>query len=90
LGVTYDPSTQRLLATAMNSKGVFESTDGGKSWKQTPEANFSIRSATGYQGQLLATSWHNGLLLGRVDSAATPSASASAATPTDKSQQRQQ
>jgi photosystem II stability/assembly factor-like uncharacterized protein len=86
LGVTYDANTQRLLATAMQSKAVYESTDGGKSWKQTPEASFSIRSATGYQGQLLATSWHNGLLLQRVNSAATPSASASAATPAAKSQ----
>src|SRR5271166_2050378 len=69
LGVTYDASTQRLLATAMGSKGVFESVDGGKSWKQTPEASFSIRTAMSYQGQLLATSWHNGLLLRRVSSA---------------------
>jgi photosystem II stability/assembly factor-like uncharacterized protein len=88
LGVTYDPTTQKLLATAMNSKGVFESTDSGKTWKQTPEASFSIRSATGYQGQLLATSWHNGLLLQKVNNAATPSSSASAANPSAKSQQQ--
>jgi hypothetical protein len=72
----------------MGSKGVFESTDGGKSWKQTPEASFSIRSATGYQGQLLATSWHNGLLLQKVNSAAMPSASASAVAPSAKSPQQ--
>ena len=86
LSVTYNPGTQKLLATAMNAKGVFESADGGKSWKQTPEASFSIRSATGYQGQLLATSWHNGLLLQKVNSAAMPSTSVSAATPSTKSQ----
>ena len=63
LGVKYDARAQRLLATAMNSRGVFESADGGKTWSQTPEASFSIRTAMGYQDLLLAISWHNGLLL---------------------------
>ena len=63
LGVKYDAKAQRLLATAMNSRGVFESVDGGKTWNQTPEASFSIRTAMGYQDLLLAISWHNGLLL---------------------------
>ena len=71
LGVTYDASDHLLLATAMNSRGVFESADGGKTWKQTPEAGFLIRNAMSYQGQLLATSWHNGLLLQRLDSTAS-------------------
>jgi photosystem II stability/assembly factor-like uncharacterized protein len=79
LAVMYDAHTQRLVATAMKSKGVYESADGGKTWTQTPEASFSIRSATVYQGQLLATSWHNGLLLQRTNAAAkAPSASANA------------
>lgn len=71
LGVTYDSGTQRLLATALKSKGVFESTDNGKTWKQSAEASFSIRTAMGYQGQLLATSWHNGLLLERAGNVAS-------------------
>ena len=71
LGVKYDAKAQRLLATAMNSRGVFESVDGGKTWHQTPEANFSIRTAMGYQDLLLAISWHNGLLLQRGDSTAS-------------------
>ena len=65
LGVKYDANAQRLLATAINSRGVFESVDGGKTWKQTPEASFSIRTAMGYQDLLLAISWHNGLLMQR-------------------------
>ena len=89
LGVVYDPGTQRLLATAVKSRGVFESTDGGKSWKQSPDASFSIRTATSFQGQLLATSWHNGLLLQRVNSAASiPNDRASAGATTAKSQQQ--
>ena len=87
LGVTYDAATNRLLATAMKSKGVFESADGGKTWKQTPEASFSIRTAMSYQGQLLATSWHNGLLLRRASSAdAMPNSAAGVASAATKSQ----
>ncbi|HUN90132.1 MAG TPA: hypothetical protein VMU28_15135 [Terriglobales bacterium] len=77
LTVKYDPSLQRLLATALETKGVYESTDGGKSWTKSPDSLFSIRMAMGYREQLLATSWHNGLLLQR----AAGTASASSATP---------
>ena len=73
LGVMYDAKAQRLLATALNSRGVFESLDSGKTWHQTPEASFSIRTAMGYQDLLLAVSWHNGLLLQRSDSTASVS-----------------
>jgi photosystem II stability/assembly factor-like uncharacterized protein len=71
LGVKYDAKARRLLATAMNSHGVFESTDDGKSWHRTAEASFSIRTAMGYQDLLLAISWHNGLLLQRGDNTAS-------------------
>jgi photosystem II stability/assembly factor-like uncharacterized protein len=63
LAVKYDEQLKRLLATAMDSREVFESNDGGKSWTKSPAANFSIRMAMGYHDQLLAASWHNGLLL---------------------------
>ncbi len=79
LGVEYDANSQRLLATAMKTRGVFESADGGKTWKQTPEANFSIRTAMSFQGLLLATSWHNGLLLQRAGSAVSTANSAGSA-----------
>jgi photosystem II stability/assembly factor-like uncharacterized protein len=71
LAVQYDASARRLLATALDSRGVFESADDGKTWKRTPEANFSIRTAMSYQGLLLAISWHNGLLLQRSGSTAS-------------------
>jgi photosystem II stability/assembly factor-like uncharacterized protein len=73
LAVKYDDKAQRLLATAMSSRGVYQSLDGGKTWSQTPEASFSIRTAMGYQEQLLAISWHNGLLMQRVGDAAAVS-----------------
>ncbi len=63
LAVTYDVGGQRLLATALHSRAVFQSRDGGKNWQSTPEAGVSIRDALSYQGHLLATSFYNGLLL---------------------------
>jgi photosystem II stability/assembly factor-like uncharacterized protein len=88
LGVKYDDKAQRLLATAMNSHGVFESVDGGKTWHQTSEANFSIRTAMGYQDLLLATSWHNGLLLQSGDrTAALPDAPGGVGSAAVKNQQ---
>lgn len=63
LGVVYDFSGQRLLATALHSHAVFQSKDGGKSWQSTPEAEVSIRTALNYMGHLLAASLYNGLVL---------------------------
>ena len=88
LGVKYDEKAQRLLATAMNSHGVFESVDGGKTWSQTPESSFSIRTAMGYQDLLLAISWHNGLLLQRTDSTAEVSSAVAGVGGTASKSQR--
>jgi hypothetical protein len=63
LSVDYDTGGQRLLATALDSRAVFESRDDGKSWQSTPDAGVSIRAAVNYKGHLLATSFFNGLLL---------------------------
>jgi photosystem II stability/assembly factor-like uncharacterized protein len=63
LSVDYDAGGQRLLATALDSRTVFESSDGGKSWQSTPDAGVSIRAAQVYKGHVLATSFFNGLLL---------------------------
>ena len=63
LAVEYDAGGQRLLATALHSRAVFESKDGGQSWQSTPDAGVSIRAAVNYKGHLLAISFYNGLLL---------------------------
>ncbi len=61
--VRYDPASQRLLATALYTHGVFASKDGGQTWQRTPDTGVSIRAALNYQGRLLATSAYSGLLL---------------------------
>ena len=73
LAVHYDAANQRLLATALHAHGVFESKDGGQTWQHTSEANVVIRSAINFQGRLLGSSAHNGLLLQQGGTTATES-----------------
>ncbi len=80
LAVHYDPSGQRLLATALHTHGVFESKDGGQTWQLTSEARVAIRSAMNFQGHLLGASAHNGLLLEQGGAVASESARAGEAS----------
>lgn len=61
--VRYDAPSQRLLATAQHTHGVYESKDGGKTWTRSSDTGVSIRAALNFQGRLLAASSYNGLLL---------------------------
>ena len=63
LDVRYDEQTQRLLATAVNTHGLFKSKDDGRTWTRTSDTGVSIRAAMSYQGRLLAASAFVGLLL---------------------------
>ena len=63
LSVHYDAGSQRLLATGLHTRTVFESGDGGKSWQPSPASLVSIHAAMTYQGRILAATSHNGLLL---------------------------
>ena len=63
LSVHYDAGAQRLLATGLHTRTVFESKDSGKSWQPLPASLVSIRAAMTYQGRILAATSHNGLLL---------------------------
>ena len=80
LSVKYDPILKRLLATALESRSVYESVDGGQTWSKSPDATFSIRSAMGFQDQVLAISWHNGLLLERTGTTEALQGTAAATT----------
>jgi photosystem II stability/assembly factor-like uncharacterized protein len=61
--VRYDAASQRLLATAQHTHGVYASNDGGKTWQLSPDTGVSIRAAMNFQGRLLVASSYNGLLL---------------------------
>jgi photosystem II stability/assembly factor-like uncharacterized protein len=71
--VRYDAPSQRLLATAQHTHGVYESKDGGKSWHLTSDTGVSIRAALNFQGRILAASSYNGLLLQQGDGSAVAS-----------------
>jgi photosystem II stability/assembly factor-like uncharacterized protein len=90
LSVHYDAGAERLLATALHTRTVFESKDGGKSWQPSPASIVSIRAAMSYQGRILAATTHNGLLLeksGQVASAAKDTGGMSAGAPLSSKQQ---
>ena len=70
--VRYDAASQRLLATAQHTHGVYESKDNGQSWRLTPDTGVSIRTALNFQGRLLAASSYNGLLLEQGGGGANP------------------
>ncbi len=78
--VRYDSASQRLLATAMYAHAVYESSDGGRSWRPSPDTGVSIRSALDYHGRLLAASANNGLLLQDAGSSGGPSDTAHTGT----------
>ena len=71
LAVHYDAKAQRLLATGLHTHTVFESKDGGKTWRQTPKSIVSIHAVMNYQGRILAATSHNGLLLEKRDEVAS-------------------
>ncbi len=89
LSVHYDTGSQRLLATGLHSRTVFESKDSGKSWQPLPASLVSIRAAMTYQGRILAATSHNGLLLensGQVASAAAGTGRVGAGAPSSSKQ----
>ncbi len=75
--VRYDAASQRLLATAQHTHGVYASKDGGNTWQLSPDTGVSIRVAMNFQGHLLAASSYNGLLLQQGAASSSETASAS-------------
>jgi photosystem II stability/assembly factor-like uncharacterized protein len=87
VSVNYDPVGQRLLATVLKEHVVYESKDGGQTWKGTPDTGLTIRTAMSYQGRLLLTSTYNGLLLEQGANAAVASDSGHGVQTSSSSQQ---
>ncbi len=63
LSIDAEASGGRMLATAVGSRGVYESKDAGKSWTLTPDSGLSIRSVVDFNGHLLAATAYNGILM---------------------------
>jgi photosystem II stability/assembly factor-like uncharacterized protein len=85
--VRYDPASKNLLATAQQTHGVYESTDGGQTWHRSADTGVSIRAALNFQGRLLAASAYNGLLLQQGEGGASPETAHAGAGTSSASQQ---
>ena len=62
VSIIYDPDGNRLLATAASSHSLFESSDGGRSWRRAAEVGASLRAFHAGQGRLFASTSFDGVL----------------------------
>ncbi len=61
--VSYDSSQKRLLATSSVTGVVFESQDGGLSWKRGSDAGYPLHGVSVVHGRLLATTPFDGVVV---------------------------
>ena len=71
--VAYDRNTSRLIAVATGKKDVFESQDGGDTWKLAASSHWPIKNVLISNGRMLAVTDFNGVLA-QTDSAPTEKA----------------
>lgn len=62
VSITYDAEGKRLLATAASSHSLFESTDGGRSWRRAAEVGSSLRAFHTGHGRVFASTAFDGVL----------------------------
>ncbi len=60
--VSYDRANSRLLAVAGGKKEVFESVDGGNTWKLAASSHWPIRNVAVFNRRMLAVTDFNGVL----------------------------
>jgi len=61
--VAFDESQQRLLATAADNTGIFESRDSGHSWHRRSDTGYFLRQLSLVHGRLFAATRFDGLIL---------------------------
>ena len=61
--MTYDEARKRLLATSSATGVVFESNDGGKSWRRGPDSGYPLRGISVVRGRLLAATPFDGVVM---------------------------
>jgi len=61
--VAYDESNQRLLATTADNTGIFESRDGGHSWRRDSDTGYRLRQLSLVGGRLVAATRFDGVIL---------------------------
>jgi len=61
--ISYDEDGQRLLATSAGSSVVFESTDGGHSWRRGPDSGYPLRRISVIRGHMIAATPFDGVVV---------------------------
>ncbi len=61
--ITYDESGKDLLATSMAITTVFQSKDGGQSWKRGPDAGYPLRLINVVRGRFVAATPFDGVIV---------------------------
>ncbi|HEY7616716.1 MAG TPA: transcriptional regulator [Terriglobales bacterium] len=60
--ITSDEAANRLLATSSATGIIFESRDGGKSWRRGPDSGYPLRRVSVVGGRLLAATPFDGVI----------------------------
>jgi len=60
--ISFDEQSKRLLATSNASGVVFESTDGGNSWRRSGDSGYTIRAVSIVRGRLVAATPYDGVV----------------------------
>jgi photosystem II stability/assembly factor-like uncharacterized protein len=60
--ITYDSGHKRLLATSTATGVVFESRDGGRSWRRGPDSGYPLRRISVVRGRFMAATPFDGVI----------------------------
>src|ERR1019366_2600813 len=61
--VSFDPTHKRMLATSDATGVIFESKDGGRSWKRGPDTGFPLRRVSVVGGRFIGATPFDGVIL---------------------------
>ncbi len=61
--VNFDAAHSRLLATSDLTGVIFESSDGGRTWKRGPDSGFPLRRVSVFGGRFVAATPFDGVIL---------------------------
>jgi len=61
--VSYDGSGKRLLATSLQTGVIFESADGGRTWRRGPDAGYPLRRVGVVHGRFIGATPFDGVIM---------------------------
>jgi photosystem II stability/assembly factor-like uncharacterized protein len=61
--IEYDRERKRFLATSMSTSFVFESTDGGRTWREGPDSGYPLRRINVMRSRFVAATPFDGVII---------------------------